>query len=85
MRKAIGNLEFAVTAAPIENGCRTITLDMIQQVATRTAMRYDKLGDDHYDIVSAYRNPCAALTRTLHCTIWAACLRQGICPAPAAA
>ena len=55
MRKAIGNLEFAVTAAPIENGCRTITLDMIQQVATRTAMRYDKLGDDHYDIVSAYQ------------------------------
>ena len=55
MRKAIGNLEFAVTAAPIENGCRTITLDMIQQVAARTAMRYDKLGDDHYDIVSAYQ------------------------------
>lgn len=27
-------------------------------------MRYDKLGDDHYDIVSTdpYRNPCAALT-----------------------
>ena len=55
MRKAIGNLEFAVTAAPIENGCRTITLHMIQQVAARTAMRYDKLGDDHYDIVSAYQ------------------------------
>ena len=25
MRKALGNLEFAVTAAPVENGCRTIT------------------------------------------------------------
>ena len=55
MRKALGNLEFAVTAAPVENGCRTITLDMVQQVAVRTAMRYDKLGDDHYDIVSAYQ------------------------------
>ena len=55
MRKALGNLEFAVTAAPIENGSRTITLDMVQQVAVRTAMRYDKLGDDHYDIVSAYQ------------------------------
>ena len=52
MRKALGNLEFA---APIENGSRTITLDMVQQVAVRTAMRYDKLGDDHYDIVSAYQ------------------------------
>ena len=55
MRKALGNLEFAVTAAPVENGCRTVTLDMVQQVAVRTAMRYDKLGDDHYDIVSAYQ------------------------------
>lgn len=55
MRKALGNLEFAVTAAPEENGCRTVTLDMVQQVAARTAMRYDKLGDDHYDIVSAYQ------------------------------
>ena len=55
MRKALGNLEFAVTAALIENGRRTVTLDMVQQVAARTAMRYDKLGDDHYDIVSAYQ------------------------------
>ena len=39
-------MEFAVTAAPVENGSRTITLDMVQQVAVRTAMRYDKLGDD---------------------------------------
>ena len=55
MRKALGNLEFAVTAAPVENGSRTIDLAMVQQVAVRTAMRYDKLGDDHYDIVSAYQ------------------------------
>ena len=46
MRKALGNLEFAVTAAPAENGL---------QVARRTAMRYDKQGDDHYDIISAYQ------------------------------
>lgn len=55
MRKALGNLEFTVTAAPAENGVRTITLDMVHQVAQHTAMRYDKLGDDHYDIVSAYQ------------------------------
>ncbi|MGN0984233.1 MAG: replication-associated recombination protein A [Gemmiger sp.] len=55
MRKALGNLEFAVTAAPVENGARTVTLEMVQQVARHTAMRYDKLGDDHYDIVSAYQ------------------------------
>ena len=55
MRKALGNLEFAVTAAPVEDGARLVTLEMARQVARRTAMRYDKQGDDHYDIISAYQ------------------------------
>ena len=55
MRKALGNLEFVVTAAPQEDGVRVVTLDMAKQVARRTAMRYDKQGDDHYDIISAYQ------------------------------
>ena len=46
LRKALGCLDFAVTAAPVEEGARHITLDMI---------RYDREGDDHYDIVSAYQ------------------------------
>ena len=44
-----------MTAAPIEDGKKHITLEMIQQVTRRTAMRYDREGDDHYDIVSAYQ------------------------------
>ena len=55
MRKALGNLEFVVTAAPQVEGSRVVTLDMAKQVARRTAMRYDKQGDDHYDIISAYQ------------------------------
>ena len=55
MRKALGNLEFAVNAAPVQDGTRLVTLEMVTQVAQRTAMRYDKEGDDHYDIVSAYQ------------------------------
>ena len=55
LRKALGCLDFAVTAAPVEEGVRHITLDMIRQVTRRTAMRYDREGDDHYDIVSAYQ------------------------------
>jgi len=39
----------------VENGEKRITLDMIRQVTRRTAMRYDREGDDHYDIVSAYQ------------------------------
>ena len=55
MRKALGCLEFAVAAAPLEPEGKTITLEMVEQVTRRTAMRYDKDGDDHYDIVSAYQ------------------------------
>ena len=55
LRKALGCLDFAVTAAPVEETGKRITLDMIRQVTRRTAMRYDKDGDDHYDIVSAYQ------------------------------
>lgn len=55
MRKALGALEFAATAAPETAGRRLITLDMVQQVTRRTAMRYDREGDDHYDILSAYQ------------------------------
>ena len=55
MRKALGCVEFAVTAAEPGPEGKVITLDMIRQVTRRTAMRYDKDGDDHYDIVSAYQ------------------------------
>ena len=55
MRKALGCLEFAATAAQVQDGAPCITLDMIKQVSRRTAMRYDREGDDHYDIVSAYQ------------------------------
>lgn len=55
MRKALGALEFVATSAPETAGRRLITLDMVQQVTRRTAMRYDREGDDHYDILSAYQ------------------------------
>ena len=55
LRKALGCLDFAVTAAPQDEQGKHISLEIIQQVTRRTAMRYDRDGDDHYDIVSAYQ------------------------------
>ena len=55
LRKALGCLDFAVTAAPVDEAGKHIDLEMIRQVTRRTAMRYDREGDDHYDIVSAYQ------------------------------
>ena len=37
------------------DGSVTVTLDTAKQLAQRSAMRYDREGDDHYDIVSAYQ------------------------------
>ena len=79
MRKALGCLEFAVAAAPEEEGTRRIHLDMVQQVARRTAMRYDRDGDDHYDILSAYQKSMARFRPgRRRCTTWPACWKRGI-------
>ena len=56
MRKALGCLERAAAAAPADSdGVRRVDGEMARQVTGRTAMRYDKNGDDHYDILSAYQ------------------------------
>ena len=81
LRKALGCLDFAVTAAPIEDGEKHITLEMIQQVTRRTAMRYDREGDDHYDIVSAYQKSMRGSDRMRRCIIWPVCWKQEICSA----
>ena len=89
MRKALGSLEFAVSAAKPGPDGKQITLDMIRQVCRRTAMRYDREGDEHYDIVSAYQksmrgsDPDAALhylARLLEAgDLVSACRRLRVC------
>ena len=56
VRKALNAVELCVLATPPgADGSRTVTLDTATQLAQRSAMRYDKDGDEHYDIVSAYQ------------------------------
>ena len=56
VRKALNAVELCVLATPPdEEGTRRISLDITGQLAQRSAMRYDKDGDDHYDIISAYQ------------------------------
>ncbi len=54
VRKALNALEIAVLTADRQDGKITITRENVQSVIGR-AMRYDRAGDDHYDIVSAYQ------------------------------
>ena len=56
VRKALNAVELCVLASPpVSDGSRTVLLDTAQQLAQRSALRYDREGDEHYDIVSAYQ------------------------------
>ncbi|MBQ1210408.1 MAG: replication-associated recombination protein A [Clostridia bacterium] len=56
VRKSINTVELCVLAAEIEDdGTRRVTIETVEQVGQRSNMRYDREGDEHYDIVSAYQ------------------------------
>ena len=54
-RSALGTLEFAASAAPEDaSGTRVISKDVIGDAMQRRAVSYDKGGDQHYDVISAF-------------------------------
>ena len=53
VRKAINAVELLMNTARREQGVLRVGLADAQVVAQRSAMRYDREGDDHYDILSA--------------------------------
>lgn len=55
VRKAINAVELCFLSSPLKEGARTITLDAARQLTQHSAMRYDRAGDEHYDIVSAFQ------------------------------
>ncbi len=57
VRKAMNAAELTVLTADQQEslGGLYITLELAEQLTQRSAMRYDREGDDHYDIVSAYQ------------------------------
>ena len=52
-RKAMNAIELLMNAAPRKGKTLMVTLTDAQSAAQRSAMRYDREGDDHYDIASA--------------------------------
>ncbi len=55
VRKAMNALELSVIASEEVDRKRVVTPETVAQLVQRSAMRYDKDGDEHYDIVSAYQ------------------------------
>ncbi|OWZ83439.1 replication-associated recombination protein A [Natranaerobius trueperi] len=55
IRVALNALELAVmTTLPNENGVRTINLEVAEDSIQEKAVYYDKDGDNHYDVISAF-------------------------------
>lgn len=55
VRKAINAVELAWLAANEEDGVRVISPETVAQVSQRSNMRYDRDGDAHYNILSAFQ------------------------------
>ncbi len=55
VRKALNSVENCYFATPVKDGKKVVTLETAQELAQKSSLRYDKDGDEHYDIVSAYQ------------------------------
>ena len=53
VRKALNAVELLVSAGRIRDGSLLITMEDVQAAAQRSAMRYDRDGDNHFDTASA--------------------------------
>lgn len=53
VRKAINAVELLFRSAKVDNGALYVTRDDAVQLSQRSAMRYDREGDEHYDLLSA--------------------------------
>lgn len=54
VRKALNTTELAVMCGEVSESTITITEDSLKVLAQRSNMRYDRDGDQHYDILSAF-------------------------------
>ncbi len=92
VRKAINAVELSVLSAQLKaDGSMLVTRETIAQLAAHSAMKYDREGDEHYDILSAFQksmrgsDPNAAvhyLARLLEAgDLPSACRRLMVCAA----
>lgn len=54
VRKAMNTAELAVMCGDISDGKVTVTPDSLKIIAQKSNMRYDRDGDQHFDILSAF-------------------------------
>ena len=89
VRKAMNAVELLLNSARREGDRLLVTLEDARMAAQRSAMRYDRAGDDHYDILSALQKSirgsdpdaaCHYLARLLEAgDLISACRRLMVC------
>lgn len=55
VRKAMNSAELSFLATDTFDGIKNIKEETVKDLTQRSAMRYDREGDEHYDILSAYQ------------------------------
>lgn len=55
VRKALNSIENCFYSTPANGGKKHITLETASQLTQKSAVKYDREGDEHYDILSAYQ------------------------------
>lgn len=55
VRKSINTAELCVLSGKRVNGKTYVTLERARELAQKSAMRYDREGDEHYNILSAFQ------------------------------
>ena len=53
-RSALNALELAVESTPAQDGVVRVTLAVAEDSIQSRALRYDRMGDEHYDTISAF-------------------------------
>ncbi len=91
VRKALNALELSVVSAALKDSVKIVSDEHVSELTQKSAVRYDRDGDEHYDIVSAYQksmrgsDPDAALhylARLLKAgDLASACRRLMVCAA----
>ena len=55
VRKALNSVENCYFTAEEKDGRRVVTLENANELTQKSAVKYDREGDEHYDIISAYQ------------------------------
>ena len=55
VRKAMNAVELPILVADVVDGVKKVSEESVAELVQKSAVRYDKDGDEHYDIISAYQ------------------------------